>query len=109
MATLLVLSLGPVQEFIAAARKTRDLWFGSALLSEVARAAAQAVHNAGGELVFPAPGALNNTRVSIANKIVAVLHDGIKPADVATQAKTAAQSYLNSQRDETMIVLHNRR
>ena len=37
---LLAISIGPVQEFIAAARKTRDLWFGSTMLSEVARAAA---------------------------------------------------------------------
>ena len=35
---LLAVSIGPVQEFIAAARKTRDLWYGSALLSDVARA-----------------------------------------------------------------------
>ena len=44
MPYLLALSLGPVQEFIAAARKTRDLWFGSELLSGAARAAALSLH-----------------------------------------------------------------
>ncbi len=32
---LLNVSIGPVQEFIAEARKTRDLWVGSYLLSRV--------------------------------------------------------------------------
>ena len=35
MAHLLFVHIGPVQEFIAAARKTRDLWFGSWMLSYI--------------------------------------------------------------------------
>ncbi|MGQ9634947.1 MAG: type III-B CRISPR-associated protein Cas10/Cmr2 [Bryobacteraceae bacterium] len=35
-AALLALSIGPVQDFIAAARKTEDLWAGSHLLSRLA-------------------------------------------------------------------------
>lgn len=31
MTYLLAIRIGPVQEFIAAARRTRDLWFGSTL------------------------------------------------------------------------------
>lgn len=38
---LLQIVLGPVQEFIAQARRTRDLWYGSHLLYEVSRAAAR--------------------------------------------------------------------
>jgi CRISPR-associated protein Cmr2 len=38
---LLALSIGPVQNFIAAARRTRDLWFGSHVLSEISKAAAR--------------------------------------------------------------------
>jgi CRISPR-associated protein Cmr2 len=34
---LLQLSVGPVQELIAAAQRTRDLWFGSFLLSEISK------------------------------------------------------------------------
>jgi CRISPR-associated protein Cmr2 len=30
----MVIGVGPVQEFIASARRSRDLWFGSWLLSE---------------------------------------------------------------------------
>ena len=38
MKYLLTLSIGPVQDFIATARRSRDLWFGSWLLSELSRA-----------------------------------------------------------------------
>ena len=50
---LLSISVGPVQDFIAQARRTRDLWYGSHLLSELSRAAANAVADGGGELIFP--------------------------------------------------------
>ncbi|NOZ51789.1 MAG: type III-B CRISPR-associated protein Cas10/Cmr2 [Gammaproteobacteria bacterium] len=58
-AYLLAISVGPVQDFIAAARRTRDLWFGSYLLSEISKAVALTVHEklqgTEGQLIFPAP------------------------------------------------------
>lgn len=51
---LITLSLGPVQSLIGAARRTRDLWCGSWLLSEAARAAARALHGKQKNcLIFP--------------------------------------------------------
>ncbi len=87
---LLAVSLGPVQDFIAQARRTRDLWYGSFLLSEVSKAAARALSHHG-RLVFPAVdendalltsvdepvGALN-----VANKVIAL----IEPAEAAERA-----------------------
>ena len=35
MKYLVEIAVGPVQAFIASARKLRDLWFGSTLLSEL--------------------------------------------------------------------------
>jgi len=53
---LVALSLGPVQSLIGAARRTRDLWCGSWLLSEASRAAARALHQEDPEcLIFPCP------------------------------------------------------
>lgn len=52
---LVTLSLGPVQSLIGAARRTRDLWCGSWLLAEAAKAAALALHNGGAKLIFPCP------------------------------------------------------
>jgi CRISPR-associated protein Cmr2 len=52
---LLQIALGPVQDFIAQARRTRDLWYGSHLLSEVSRAAARSLAEAPDvKLIFPA-------------------------------------------------------
>lgn len=47
-------SLGPVQGFVAQARRTRDFWAGSFILSYLAGQAMLAVHNAGGKLILPA-------------------------------------------------------
>jgi CRISPR-associated protein Cmr2 len=53
---LFLFTIGPVQEFIAAARRTRDLWAGSQLLSELSRAAAMALRDDDKKtLIFPAP------------------------------------------------------
>ena len=53
---LITLSLGPVQSLIGAARRTRDLWCGSWLLSEAARAAARVLHEQQADcLIFPCP------------------------------------------------------
>ena len=51
---LITLSLGPVQSLIGAARRTRDLWCGSWLLSEAVRAAGKKLHDRHpGCLIFP--------------------------------------------------------
>ena len=50
---VLTLSIGPVQGFIASARRSRDLWSGSWLLSEMAKAAAKSLFEAGAQMVFP--------------------------------------------------------
>src|SRR5687767_14783001 len=77
---VLAVSIGPVQDFIASARRSRDLWFGSWLLSELSKAAARAVADREGDvscLVFPSPvdaGGLDpESDFNAANKIVAVV------------------------------------
>lgn len=53
---LITISLGPVQSLIEAARRTRDLWCGSWMLSEAARAAAYVLHKHQPNcLIFPCP------------------------------------------------------
>lgn len=51
MKYLLSISIGPVQDFIASARRSRDLWFGSWLLSELSKAAAASIGK--DNLIFP--------------------------------------------------------
>ena len=96
---LLLISLGPVQDFIAAARRCRDLWFGSWLLSELSKAAAGAVahvaHDKAESLVFPSVQSLAdlapNSSLNVANKILAVVDD---PAGAARAAQEAASRRL---------------
>ena len=76
-----------MQEFIAAARRTRDLWFGSEMLSEVSRAAAKAVGD--GRLIFPSS-TDSKLAPNVANVILAELEDGADPGTVAELAREAA-------------------
>jgi CRISPR-associated protein Cmr2 len=53
---ILHFSFGPVQGFVSQARRTRDLWAGSYLLSYLAGQAVQAVIDKGGSIVMPEVG-----------------------------------------------------
>ena len=103
MEYLLTISIGPVQDFIAAARKTRDLWMGSKMLCDVTRAAALAVQDIGGDLVFPAPSCLSsdNSDKPIANKIVAVIKSG-DPKQVSEKAREAALECLRGYKSKLL-------
>jgi len=59
--SLVAVALGPVQGFIASARRTRDFWMGSAILAECVRSVAHRVGSTLGlqALVFPAPQSLS--------------------------------------------------
>lgn len=48
-------TIGPVQGFVAQARRTRDFWAGSFLLSWLAGVAMVATRELGGEIHFPSP------------------------------------------------------
>lgn len=89
---LIVLSVGPVQEFIATARRTRDLLFGSFILSEVSKAVAESVADQGGQLIFPSPelDLSPDSDPNVTNVVLAELPGG-DPCEVARKAKGAAR------------------
>ncbi|WP_446008872.1 type III-B CRISPR-associated protein Cas10/Cmr2 [Candidatus Electrothrix sp.] len=100
---LISLSIGPVQDFISAALRTRDLWFGSHMLSEVSKAAAIAINdynqqNIHTELIFPAEeesDKLKPVEINVANRIVAqVSGDEDTVKDVINTGKNAARKWL---------------
>lgn len=109
MPSLFIFSLGPVQDFIATAKRCRDLWFGSWLLSELAKAAARAVAVFPGvapeALIFPHVRALDDlasdTPMSVANKILAQLPDTIDPAAVGASCHQRLRERLHELRDRT--------
>jgi CRISPR-associated protein Cmr2 len=94
---LLLISIGPVQDFIASARKCQDLWFGSWLLSSLARAVAVALRKqANVTLIFP--GELIRDDTAVANKIMAILPDGCDIRTAAVQARKAMEDQLTDLR-----------
>jgi CRISPR-associated protein Cmr2 len=86
---LLHISLGPVQEFIAQARRTRDLYQGSELLSKLSRCAAKKLQ-AEGELLIPAEYEKGS---SVTNKLYAVVPEGIEPCEIAKAVKKAVEGH----------------
>ncbi|OLE54341.1 MAG: type III-B CRISPR-associated protein Cas10/Cmr2 [Acidobacteria bacterium 13_1_20CM_3_53_8] len=93
MKHLITIAVGPVQVFIASARRSRDLWFGSWLLSELSKAAANeivVVHNDKERLIFPAtdnPNALiPDSTFNVVNKILAVVDDPKATGDAVLKA-----------------------
>src|SRR5205085_11919153 len=83
MKYLIAIGIGPVQEFIASARRSRDLWFGSWLLSELSKAAAHTLVTIPTQdrsrLIFPAIEKLEDLQAgsefNVVNKIVALIDD----------------------------------
>lgn len=94
---ILLIAVGPVQPFIAAARKIRDLWSGSLLLSKMSKTVARVLHDARCGLVFPAPDRLPadlapESDFGVANKILAVTDAGTDPQALVTQVRAELDS-----------------
>lgn len=103
---LFALSIGPVQEFIASARRSRDLWFGSWLLSELSKAAANQIiiiHNDRGRLIFPSTDDSNDmipdSQFNVVNKILAIVDD---PKATGEAVQEAVQRRLSDISDQTL-------
>lgn len=92
MESLFLLSLGPIQDFIASARRCQDLWFGSWLLSDLARRAAEAVEGEGATVIFPAGLAASHQRPGVANLILARV--SAPPSEVAARVRAAVDQGL---------------
>lgn len=95
MKFLVSVSLGPVQEFIAAARSTSDLFSGSELLTLVVGAAAGVFSGPGVTRVFPVSASAGG-----ANKILAVVDTGqgaSHPDTLVVLAREAAHGALQAE------------
>lgn len=108
MEHLLAIALGPVQEFIATARRTRDLYAGSRLLSEAAARAAKALAQEVGakNLIFPAPedeaGLERLAGAGIPNVLLVRVPEGKDPRGLGEQALGAARDYLRERAEEVL-------
>ncbi|MGB3971686.1 MAG: type III-B CRISPR-associated protein Cas10/Cmr2 [Limnochordia bacterium] len=97
--TLLLLSLGPVQSFIASARKTEDLWSGSYILSYMTEKAIALTQEQAEkqqltvELIFPAAAEINLDLMVAAfpNRLLCLVHGD---PDVTARLAGAVESKL---------------
>lgn len=80
---LLLIVLGPVQDFIAQARRTRDFWFGSQLLSDLSGAAARKLAAGDARLIFPECA----TDKAVPNKLLAEVPNNVDPEQLAREVR----------------------
>lgn len=95
---LVMLSIGPVQSMIAAARRSRDLWSGSWLLSELAKSCAKSLKEQGANLIFPyvdnASLLQMNSDFSVGNKLQVIIeaNNTDELIQIINQAKKATEA-----------------
>lgn len=95
-------TLGPVQGFVAQARRTRDFWAGSFLLSWLSAIAMRSVEKQGGKILFPLMDdafrrALDGEKDqkdrpiqgSVPNRFKAEVRDGFEPKRVVASVQQA--------------------
>ena len=99
-ATLLLFSIGPVQEFIAAGRKTRDLFAGSQMLSHLSAKAIEAFLAKGKdigasvEVIFPSVKlGFTTTMRSVPNRFLADV-SGVEDKTIRLLAEAAKDAAL---------------
>lgn len=105
MKHVFVVSIGPVQDFIASARRSRDLWFGSWLLSELAKAAALKIIESNGNqenyLIFPSPKNIGELKpeseFNAPNKLLAVIESS--PVELGEAVEITVRERLMEIRD----------
>jgi CRISPR-associated protein Cmr2 len=85
MPHLMKFSLGPVQDFIAAARKLEDLWAGSLLLSELMHEALNILEDNQVEIIYPHRelGQVGDNLANLPNVVLCRINNGQSPAQVA--------------------------
>lgn len=110
---LVMLSIGPVQSMIAAARRSRDLWSGSWLLSELAKSCAKSLNEQGANLVFPyidnASLLQMNSDFSVGNKLQVVIeaNNADELVQIINQAKKATQARFLHEADASFKLLNH--
>lgn len=91
MSYLYLFQIGPVQAFIAQARRTQDLYVGSRILSELASAGVRAAQNLNGfQPIFPMPDERGNLPKSVPHRF-AFLSDA-DPSEVAAVVNEAVET-----------------
>lgn len=104
---LILIAVGPVQDFIAAARKLRDLWFGSHMLSELSKTVARALRDTDCELIFPGiqsdADLTQGSGFAVVNKILARVPSHLNPAEIAKNAESSMRDLIHEYAEKALI------
>ena len=88
MTHLMLCQIGPVQAFIAAGRRTADLYVGSKLLSQIAAAGVDAAQQTGADMIFPTTTDMNDeTAASVPHRFAFLTE--YEPVAVAAHVRDA--------------------
>ncbi len=104
MEYLFACAIGPVQDFINTARRSRDLWFGSWMLSELSKAVVkELVEHVGEEkLIFPSPQGLADLQAgsnfNAPNKVLAIINTD--PNEIGKALQEALDARLKVMREK---------
>ena len=90
---MLLFSLGPVQSFIAQARKTRDLWLGSFLLSALMQAGMQDIKD---QLIFPYDPHIKGIIPDLPNKYIALFETAEAAREAASKSEERITAFWKS-------------
>jgi CRISPR-associated protein Cmr2 len=114
---ILIFSLGPVQSFIMQARKTRDLWLGSYLLSKLMEASMVGIDKLADDFVyfvFPAKRTIKDEETGrddipdLPNKYIAIFKTLEDAQDAAKQSKEQIADKWNEIRtDICKVIIQN--
>ncbi|WP_062198718.1 type III-B CRISPR-associated protein Cas10/Cmr2 [Massilibacterium senegalense] len=84
--SLLLFTIGPVQQFVEPSRKLKDLYTGSFLLSHLAIVAKKFFEDSGGSIIIPSPNTVNAP-----NRIIVKLSNTHSGKEIAIAAKQHVQ------------------
>lgn len=111
MKCLFMFSVGPVQSFLAQARKTHDLYAGSKLLSALCLFAMREFNKYGGKVIFPEEPAMSlneaNENNSLPNRFVGIFE--IAPdGNTGEKIKKAVQVHFKEMADNEILIKHGK-
>lgn len=103
---MLVFTLGPVQSFIMSARKTRDLWAGSFLLSKLMEAAMEGIVD--DAFVFPGAREIEADIPDLPNKYITIFDTFEEAQKVARQSEKQIREKWDIIRGDVYLELFER-
>jgi CRISPR-associated protein Cmr2 len=98
MTHLFIFTISPVQSFIGQARKTKDLYAGSQILSKLCRTGIESTKSVGGEIIFPYLDEENSNQ-SLPNRFIAKIskHSTLSFQEIGEKIEKDVKEYFEDE------------